>query len=181
MQFCKTCGTQMEDGIKFCPSCGKQVDEQSQSQNQSSNGGTFNNLKNMATNTKDETANIEKSDIEANKAMGGLAYFIFFLPLVSCPNSKYGRFHANQGLLLLILSIVGGIVNSILRRILFGIFAPTYTSFLTGSWGIAALLTSIVSFIIYLPILILGIMGLINGFSGKAKELPFIGKIKIIK
>jgi uncharacterized membrane protein len=30
-------------------------------------------------------------------------------------------------------------------------------------------------------VLVLGIMGLINGFSGKAKQLPIIGKFTIIK
>lgn len=32
-----------------------------------------------------------------------------------------------------------------------------------------------------LGILVLGIMGLINGFGGKAKELPLIGKFTILK
>ena len=30
-------------------------------------------------------------------------------------------------------------------------------------------------------IMILGIMGLINGFGGKAKRLPLIGKFNILK
>jgi uncharacterized membrane protein len=30
-------------------------------------------------------------------------------------------------------------------------------------------------------ILILGIMGLVNGFGGKAKQLPLIGKFTILK
>jgi uncharacterized membrane protein len=30
-------------------------------------------------------------------------------------------------------------------------------------------------------VLILGIMGLVNGFGGKAKQLPLIGKFTIIK
>jgi uncharacterized membrane protein len=32
-----------------------------------------------------------------------------------------------------------------------------------------------------IAILILGIMGIINGFGGKAKPLPVIGKITILK
>jgi len=34
-------------------------------------------------------------DIEKNKTMAGLSYFIFFLPLIACPDSKYAKFHAN--------------------------------------------------------------------------------------
>jgi len=98
--------------------------------------------------------------------MGGLAYFLFFLPLVACPESKYGRFHANQGLLLLLLGVASGIFTSIL-----------YAMFIWNLWWLA----STISYAISLGILILAILGLVNGFSGKAKELPIIGKIRIIK
>ena len=49
--------------------------------------------------------NIDPADIEKNKTMAGLAYLIFFLPLLACPDSKYGRYHANQALLLFILGL----------------------------------------------------------------------------
>jgi hypothetical protein len=39
----------------------------------------------------------DQADIEKNKTMAGLAYLLFFLPLVACPDSPFGRFHANQG------------------------------------------------------------------------------------
>jgi uncharacterized membrane protein len=56
----------------------------------------------------------DPADIEKNKTMAGLAYFIFFLPLLACPDSAFGKFHANQALLLLIVSIAGSIVLSII-------------------------------------------------------------------
>ena len=115
--------------------------------------------------TNDETVNMDKDDIEKNKVMGGLAYFLFFLPLIVCPDSKYGRFHANQGLLYLFLCVAGAIVNMILSLILIWVF-----------W-----LIPIILLIVWIPVLIIGIIGLINGFTGKAKELPFIGKFRIIK
>ena len=69
--------------------------------------------------------------------MAGLSYFLFFLPLIVCPESRYAKFHANQSLLLLITGVAGNVI--------------------------------------------LGIMGLINGFGGKAKPLPLIGKFTILK
>lgn len=33
-------------------------------------------------------------DIEKNKTMAGLAYLLFFLPLIACPESRYAKFHA---------------------------------------------------------------------------------------
>ncbi|SDM52351.1 hypothetical protein [Acetanaerobacterium elongatum] len=105
----------------------------------------------------------DPADIEKNKAIAGIAYLgiLFFLPLVICPDSKYGKFHANQGLVLLIFGIVASIVGTILA------FIPYI------GWLFQLLLS--------LGVLALAIMGLINGFTGKAKELPIIGKIRILK
>ncbi len=47
------------------------------------------------------------------KIMCILAYLIFFLPLVVVPDSEAGKFHANQGLLVLLLSIALSIVAMI--------------------------------------------------------------------
>lgn len=100
----------------------------------------------------------EQADIDNNKTVAGLAYLIFFLPLLVCPQSKYGRFHANQALLLFIAAIGGSIVLSIIPIIGWILF-PIYS----------------------LAIFALAIMGLINGFSGKAKRLPLFGKFDILK
>ena len=97
-------------------------------------------------------------DIEKGKTMAGLSYLLFFLPLVVCPESKYARFHANQALLLLIAAIAGNIILSII---------PIVGWMLMPIFGIC--------------ILVLGVMGLINGFGGKAKRLPIIGRFTLIK
>lgn len=100
----------------------------------------------------------DPEDIEKNKTMAGLSYIIFFLPLLVCPDSKYGKFHANQALLLLIVSVIGNIVLG---------FIPVIGWMLLPVYAVA--------------ILIMGIMGLVNGFGGKVKQLPLIGKYTIIK
>jgi uncharacterized membrane protein len=97
-------------------------------------------------------------DIEKNKTMAGLSYFLFFLPLIACPESRYGKFHANQALLLLITGIAGNVILGII---------PVIGWMLMPIFGAG--------------VLILGIMGLINGFGGKAKQLPLIGKFTILK
>lgn len=100
----------------------------------------------------------DPADIEKNKTMAGLAYLIFFLPLVACPESKFAKFHANQALVLLIVAIAGNIILGII---------PILGWILLPFFGIA--------------VFIIAIMGLINGFGGKAKELPIIGKYRIVK
>lgn len=107
---------------------------------------------------QEQTDTFEQTDIDSNKTMAGLAYLIFFLPLLVCPQSKYARFHANQALLLLIVAIAGNIILSIIPVI---------------DWILAPLFA--------LTIFILVIMGLVNGLSGKAKRLPVFGKYDILK
>lgn len=112
-------------------------------------------------NTQTQAPEVEifdAEDIEQNKTMAGLAYLLFFLPLIACPKSPYGKFHANQGLLLLIVAIVGNIVLTII---------PIIGWVLLPIFGIA--------------VFVFFIMGLINGLQGKAKRLPIFGKFDIIK
>lgn len=123
----------------------------------------------MADHDRNSEKAYDPADIEQNKTMAGLAYILFFLPLIACKDSQYGRFHANQGLLLLILSIVGSIALSVVSGILiaFTWHLFWFTSLLHGAFGL---------FIIFLVI-----TGLLNGLNGKAKPLPIIGEIQIIK
>jgi len=126
------------------------------------------NEKNGADSAKAEEVFVEE-DISQNKTMAALAYILFFLPLIVCKDSKFGRFHANQGLLLLILSIIGYVAISIVSTIL-----------ATITWRLFAFISLLYS-IFGLFILALAIYGLVNGFNGKAKELPVIGKYRIIQ
>ena len=100
----------------------------------------------------------DPGDIEKNKTMAGLAYIIFFLPLIACPDSQYGRFHANQALLLFILGFGGSMILSMIP-IIGWVLLPVFG----------------------LGVFVLAIMGLVNGFGGKGKELPLIGKFRILK
>ncbi len=97
-------------------------------------------------------------DIEKNKVWGILAYFIFFLPLITARDSKFAMFHANQSLVLFLVSIISSIIGG---------FVPII------GWV----------FVIFIPIFvfILWLMGIIAAASGKMKELPLIGGIKILK
>ncbi len=97
-------------------------------------------------------------DIEKGKTMAGLSYLLFFLPLIACPESKYAKFHANQALLLLIVGIVGNVILGII---------PIIGWVLLPVFGIG--------------VLVLGIMGLVHGFGGKAKKLPLIARFDILK
>jgi len=180
MKFCGKCGTKIEDNIKFCPGCGSPTDapqeQQSQQaqpqqtphpqQNQNSFGETFQNLNNTA----DTTAEFDQNDINTNKGMAILAYFgpLVLIPIFAAKQSKFARYHSNQGLLLLIAAVAWSIVYGIINAILLAISWRLYT--VSSIIGIL----SIVFFVLF-------IIGIINASNGRAKELPLIGKFKILK
>jgi uncharacterized membrane protein len=101
----------------------------------------------------------DKDDIEKNKAMGILAYIIFFIPLLAAKDSAFAKFHANQGLILFLAAVIVNIVGTILPIIGWFIIIPL------GN----------------LAVFIFAILGIINATKGEVKELPIIGKISIIK
>ncbi len=133
-----------------------------------------NNLEELAKDileTEDETAQHNASDIEQNKVLALLSYiFILFLvPLFAAPNSKFARYHANQGLVLFIVDVVVGAVIGIVCAIIGAIPA------------VGGIIAGIISGVLGLVLLALMILGIVNAVTGKAKALPLIGRIKIIK
>ena len=90
---------------------------------------------------------------------------LFFLPLILYKNDEEAKFRANEGLVLLIVSIIGNAV--------FGI--------LTAIGGAVATVFGIITGVFNLGILILAIIGIINVINGDKKELPLFGKYKLIR
>ncbi len=133
MAFCSKCGAQMEDDVKVCPACGYNTEEKKAV-----------DISSTITDTADRTAEFDPTDIANNKVMAVLAYlgWLLLITILAAPNSKFARFHANQGIILFICG-----------------FIP------------------VLNFIAF----IFCIIGIVNVVNGKAKELPIIGKIKILK
>ena len=119
------------------------------------------------TDTRDSTAEFEPADIEKNKGMSILAYisWLVLIPLFCAKDSKFARFHVNQGLVLAIVETVGSIV-----------FFRVLAKLPLIGW-----LFGIVGGLFDLAVFILFIIGIVNVMNGKAKELPIIGRISLIK
>lgn len=98
------------------------------------------------------------SDVDKNKTMAILSYFIFFLPLITAKDSKFAKFHANQSLILLIISIAANVIGSLIPVV-----------------------GGIIATVVGLGVLVLWIMGIINASNGEMKELPVIGTYKLLK
>ena len=100
-------------------------------------------------------AEFSAEDVKSGKLMGILSYLsvLVLIPLIVAKDSKFVRFHVNQGLILLIINVVFFVLGPILP-------------------GLKA--------IFGLIILVYAIIGIMNVVKGEAKPLPLIGKFKII-
>lgn len=159
MAFCKKCGTQMDDAAQFCPSCGA-----------TQNGSA-------------PAVNNEQQDIADNKIMAILAYCgpLVLVPIFAAPKSKFARYHSNQGLLLLIAEVAYGIIQGILTAILGMLFPWSWEYGWIGGHGpVYDIITTILG-ILWIAWGILAILGIVNAVQGKLKELPIIGKFKLLK
>ena len=123
-------------------------------------------------NTPDTTASYSQQDIDQNKIMGILSYFgiLVLIPIFAAKESPVARFHANQGLVLLVTGILVGMATSLVGM-LFGLI---HIDVLTVLWNI-------VSWLIRVAMFALMILGIVNAASGKAKELPLVGNFRILK
>lgn len=83
--------------------------------------------------------------------------FFFFLPLVLLPDSKEGKFHANQGLVLFICNILVGVFTGVL----------------------SAMFGDLLEIIAAIPPVLM-VYGATNAFKGNMTELPIIGEIQLL-
>ena len=107
-------------------------------------------------NTPDTTSSFSGTDISSNKVMAILSYIgiLVLIPLLAAKDSPFARYHANQGLVLLVFHIIFLILGKL--------------------WAFLGWIGGILWFI-------LAIIGIINAAKGLAKELPIIGKFRLIK
>jgi len=108
----------------------------------------------------------EPADVEQNKVFALLAYIgpLFLVPLLAVPQSKFARYHTNQGVVLFLAALLTSIASVVIARL------P-----LIGWLG------SIASSLIGLCALVFMILGILNAISGKCKPLPLIGQFEVIK
>lgn len=93
------------------------------------------------------------------KLTGIFAYIgiIFWLIAYLAGDKEGAKFHLNQGLVLIIISIANGVV------------------------GLIPILGSIVSWVVSVALLVFAIMGIVAAAKDEEKPLPVIGGIRILK
>ena len=98
-----------------------------------------------------------------NKLLAAISYvwILCIVTILCAKDDAFARYHANQGLVLLIANIAAGIVGAILA------FIPV--------------VRPIVAWVISIALFVFMILGIVNADTGKMKPLPLIGGIQIIK
>ena len=165
MAYCKNCGNKLDDDALFCPNCGKSVYEPEKTKK------TAEDIFNSINDTADTTNEFDPKDIKSNKGISVLAYLglLFLVPLLAAKDSKFARFHTNQGIVLFVFSLAFEAVE----KILLGVFSWALNPF----YKVAELCFDLIG----IAFIVLMIVGIVNVVNGKAKELPVIGKIRILK
>ena len=152
--ICKICGNAVPDNTTRCPACGASLN---------------------VFDANDYTAQYDPRDIADNRAYGVLSYFglLVLIPIFAAPHSYFARFHANQGLILLLASAAYSVAREFILRILNWIFGGIF-AFIPGVFSAATGLLGLIFFVLF-------VLGVINAANGKAKELPFIGRFRLLK
>ena len=156
MRYCSSCGNRIDENAKICPVCGARTEKNSES---SSFQMKLEDFINNFTNTANTTAEYSAEDINKNRHMAILAYLglLFLVPLFAAKDSPFARYHTNQGILLFVVQTIG--------------IAATQIPY--AGWVAGAIVNVFTTALL--------VIGLINAFKGEAKELPVIGKFRILK
>jgi uncharacterized membrane protein len=164
--FCKNCGQQVADNATFCGNCGTPINQgtapQGNYQPPQGNPEGSQSFSDKIFNTPDTTANYSPDEAKSGKAMGILCYIgiLVLIPLFAEKNNQFVRYHVRQGFNLFLLEIAVSIVSAIFMFVpVFGTIVRSLLSHVTLAYAI---------------------VGIVYVAEGKAKELPFIGKIHII-
>lgn len=108
----------------------------------------------------------EAEDIEKNRAFAIIAYLwiLFIVGLIAAPNSKFAKYHANQGLVLFLASPIASVGCVVIG------FIP-----------LVNLILMLAVPLLWLGGLVLMILGIVNAAGGRCKPLPMIGHYELIK
>ncbi len=154
MPFCNSCGSHVDDGVKFCPGCGQAM-AAATAGGGSAPSGSGGSIGGGSSAVASENENV----------MGALAYLlipaIIFLVVEPYSKNRFIRFHSFQSLFYCLASVAIQITLGILSSILAFI----------GIGFVIAMIMPLVSLALFVVWIIL----VIKAFQGQKYKLPMIG------
>ncbi|MBQ8148720.1 MAG: hypothetical protein IJ040_08040 [Lachnospiraceae bacterium] len=111
---------------------------------------------------------MDAQDVEQNKIFAIISYInlLFLVPIFAAKDSAFAKFHANQGLVLFIVTFIVNVINGTICGLLGALHL---------GW-----LASIVGPIVGMVMVAFMVVGIINAAKGVAKELPLFGRFHIL-
>lgn len=178
MAKCPKCGIEVADDAKFCPACGAhmqpsdfaekkeelkaKVEEAADEVKEKASAFAADVKEKLeeakAAGAADDNDVYDEQDVRSNKAYAILAYFgiLVLIPLFLAKDSKFARFHTNQGV------------------IIFGCYILAYILSLIP-------VLKYLTWVVDVALLVLACLGILSAAKGEAKELPVIGRYRFIK
>lgn len=206
MPFCPKCGTEYQDGSKFCAKCGANLDGSVAPVPINQKPGFFQGI----LDTKDVTSTMDANDINEGKAMSILAYcavlayilvsWIFggfvgiivlagmlIAPCILAKKSKFLQYHLSMIFPSILAVMVIRAVEGSIAAFFYNLISHPVYDYISEYVGILrpeTVIGTIVAWTVHIifmviPVLVL-VAGLINSANGKAKDLPLIGRFKLI-
>jgi uncharacterized membrane protein len=175
----------LPDDAVFCSSCGAAVVKPGDSRQQSQQGYSQNYGGGYSQNYGGGYGQsyVDYSDpvadARANKIFGIISYIgvLVFVTLLFAPKeSRFSRFHGNQGLVLFLVDIAGGVALVILHFAASIVFVFAF-GMSVGIQFIFGLLWAAFG----VSIFVLAITVIVNAANNRIKPLPIIGKYTILK
>ena len=165
MKTCPKCNAELQDDVKVCPICNEELEAPKKAFSQ-----IVDEIWYKIRNPEDDTAEMDKEDAEKNKIISLFSYIsiLFLIPLLFAKDSKFAKYHVNQGFILWLYGIAVWIANIIIGAL---VFIPV----------VGAIVASVIPALLTLSNILLMVFGIYNAVTGKAKKLPFIGQFNIIK
>ena len=108
--------------------------------------------------TEDLAVRFDKETNDGARISSAIGYLFFFVPIIMHPESKFARYHCNQGLILLMLEFLGIVGLAEIPKV-----------------------GGILSFLCLLFCLVCLVRGIILALKGQAKRIPFFGKLVIVE
>ncbi len=169
MAICPKCGATVDDGARFCVTCGASLaaaapqPEQPQYQQPQPEQQQYQQQYQQQPQYQQPPVYtappvVMDQDTKDNRVLSLFCYLsmMVILPLVAQPNSAYVRYHANQGIVLILFLLCASVVS------------------------IIPILGWIVTCVCYIFGFICMIIGIVHACKGEKKPLPLIGKYTIL-
>ena len=119
-----------------------------------------------------ELKHTEQEDLKGKKFTASLSYLFWFavIPMIYSTESKFIKYHANQGFVLAAVETIYLIITVVISKILWSYSRAT------------SLLVETTMLMVFVGVFgMLSLIGIFNVIRGKEKPIPTFGHIKLLK